>query len=329
MSTVKAPVRIAVSGAAGQISYALLFRLIAGDLVGRDQPVTLSLLEVPQIIGNLQGVVMELADCAAPLLQGVTCHSSPESAFEGADLVFLVGAHPRGPGMERRDLLEVNAQIFAEQGRALNTSAKRSVRVLVVGNPANTNALIASSNAPDLPMENFSAMTRLDHNRAISLLASHSGHNPSDVDGVIIWGNHSTMQYPDLHHARVQGRPALECVDSEWYEHEFIPAIQNRGAEVIRIRGKSSAASGANAAVEHMRDWVLGTPPDRWTSMSVCTDGRYGLAPGIFFSSPVRTAAGHWTLVEGLDIDEFSHARMKASEAELLLERDMVRHLLP
>lgn len=325
----KAPVKIAVSGAAGQISYSLLFRLIAGDLLGPEQPITLSLLEVPALLGALDGVAMELADCAAPLLHGVSCHSDPVAAFADADVVFLVGARPRGPGMERRDLLEVNADIFSVQGRALNESAHRNVKVLVVGNPVNTNALIALSNAPDLPPENFAAMTRLDHNRAVSLLASRTGHNPTDVEGVIIWGNHSTTQFPDIHQARVDGRSVLDWVGRDWYEETFISTVQNRGAEVIRVRGKSSAASGANAALEHMRDWVLGTPEGRWVSMAVRSDGSYGIEPGLVFSFPVTIRDGIWRIVPDIPIDDFSLTRIHASEAELISERDMVRHLMP
>lgn len=322
------PVHIAVSGAAGQISYSLLFRLIAGDLLGPEQPITLSLLEVPDLLGALEGVAMELEDCAAPLLHGIHCHADPAEAFAGADLVFLVGARPRGPGMERRDLLEVNADIFSEQGRALNESASRQVKVLVVGNPVNTNALIALSNAPDLPPENFSAMTRLDHNRAVSLLASRAGHNPAQVERVIIWGNHSTTQFPDLHHAKVAGRSALECVERGWYEQTFMPTVQNRGAEIIRVRGKSSAASGANAALEHMRDWVLGTPDERWVSMAVHSDGSYGVEPGLVFSFPVMARDGRWRIVPDIPVDDFARARIRANERELQQERDMVRHLM-
>ena len=325
----KPPVKIAVSGAAGQISYSLLFRLIAGDLLGPDQPIDLSLLESPAGMGFLDGVAMELADCASPLLHHYSCHSHPEAAFDQADLVFLIGAQPRTQGMERRDLLEVNAGIFSAQGRALNDAAKRSVKVLVVGNPVNTNALIVRVNAPNIPGENFAAMTRLDHNRATSLLAARAGCSPRDVGGVIIWGNHSTTQYPDLHHATVGGKPALDCIGRDWYEQEFIATVQNRGAEVIRIRGKSSAGSAANAALEHMRDWVHGTPDGSWTSMAVCSDGSYGVEPGLMFSCPVTVRDGNWALVKNLTIDDFSRERMAASEAEIRLERDMVRHLLP
>jgi len=324
----KTPVHIAVSGAAGQISYSLLFRLIGGELLG-DQPFTLGLLEVPQSIEALEGVAMELTDCASPLLHGVTCHSDPEAAFAGADVVFLVGARPRGPGMERQDLLEVNAGIFSAQGKALNAAAKRAVKVLVVGNPANTNALIARCNAPDLPPENFTAMTRLDHNRAVGLLAERCGRPAGAIRQAIVWGNHSTTQYPDLSHVTVDGRPALDCVGRDWYEQEFIAAVQQRGAEVIRVRGKSSVGSAANAAIGHMRDWLSGTPAGEWTSMAVSSDGSYGIEPGLVYSFPVEIHDGAWRIVQGLDLDPFSQARIKASEAELQLERDMVRHLLP
>lgn len=322
------PVHIAVSGAAGQISYALLFRLMGGALLD-DQPLTLSLLEVPECMASLEGVAMELADCASPLLHGVACHSDPEAAFAGADLVFLVGARPRGPGMERKDLLEANAHIFAAQGRALNAAAKRTVKVLAVGNPVNTNALIARCNAPDLPPENFAAMTRLDHNRMVSMIAARCGCNPGEVQHAIVWGNHSTTQYPDLRHATVAGRPALESIGPGWYEEHFIGAVQQRGAEVIRVRGKSSAGSAANAALDHMRDWVLGTPEGEWTSMAVCSDGSYGVEPGLMFSYPVEVRNGSWRIVQNLAIDPFSQDRIKATEAELLVERDMVRHLMP
>lgn len=324
----KTPVHIAVTGAAGQISYSLLFRLISGELLGEDQPVVLRLLEVPEALAALDGIAMELEDCASPLLHGIVRTSDPEAAFEDADLAFLVGAQPRGPGMERKDLLKVNADIFSVQGRALNAAARRHVKVLVVGNPANTNALIARSNAPDLPPENFSAMMRLDLNRAVSLLAARSGCGVGKVEGVIIWGNHSTTQYPDIGHATVAGQQALEAVGRDWYERDYIAAVQQRGAEVIRVRGKSSAASAANAAIGAMGTWLRGTPPGRWTSMAVCSDGSYGIEPGLMCSYPVEVRDGRWRIVPGLELDEFSRARIKASEAELICERDMIRHLL-
>lgn len=324
----KTPVHIAVTGAAGQISYVLLSRLIVGELLGDDQPIALRLLEVPEAVGAVEGVTMELIDCASPLLQDVVISSDPEAAFKDVDLAFLIGAQPRGPGMERQDLLRVNADIFSVQGKALNAVAKRTAKVLVVGNPANTNALIALSNAPDLPPRNFSAMTRLDHNRAVSQLALKCGCSVSDIRKVIIWGNHSTTQHPDLRHALVRGRPALDLVEREWYEREFIPTVQKRGAEVIQVRGKSSAASAANAALDHMRSWVHGTPPDDWTSMAVPSDGSYGIEPGLMCSYPVEIRDGTYRIVQGLDIDEFTRERIKSTEAELIAERDMVRHLL-
>jgi malate dehydrogenase len=324
----KTPAHIAVTGAAGQISYALLFRLIAGDLLGDDQPIVLHLLEIPEAIVGLDGVRMELIDCAPPLLHDVIVSDDPYVAFENADLAFLIGAKPRGPGMERKDLLRVNADIFAIQGRALNAAAKRSVKTLVVGNPANTNALITQHNAPDLPPENFSAMTRLDHNRAVSQLALHCGCSVSDIRKVSIWGNHSTTQYPDLHHALVQGKPALDRVEWDWYEKEFIPTVQNRGAVVIQTRGKSSAASAANAALDHMRNWLFGTPTGDWTSMTILSDGSYGIAPGLMFSYPVEIEDAQYRIVQNLETSEFSREKLKITEAELLAEREAVRHLL-
>lgn len=326
---VKPPVHIAVSGAAGRISYSLLFRLIEGDLLGPHQPVVLSLLETPEMIADLEGVVMELVDCAAPLLQGVSCHVDPFKAFADVDFVFLVGAKPRGPGVERKDLLEENACIFSEQGKALNQVAKRDVKVLVVGNPANTNTLIVKSNAADIDPGNFAAMTRLDHNRSVGLLAERCGCLPGAVRRVIVWGNHSTTQYPDLHHATVEGRPALDWVDERWYEQQFIPIVQNRGAEVIRLVGKSSAASAAKAAIDQMRDWIFGTPDQDWTSMAVCSDGSYGVEPGLIYSFPVTSSGGIWKIVPGLETGEFSRARIQANVAEIRAERDMIRHLIP
>lgn len=324
----KTPAHIAVTGAAGQISYALLFRLIAGDLLGDDQPIVLHLLEIPEAMAGLDGVRMELIDCAPPLLHDIVVSDDPYVAFENVDLAFLIGAKPRGPGMERKDLLRVNADIFAIQGRALNVAAKRSVKTLVVGNPANTNALIAQHNAPDLPSENFSAMTRLDHNRAVSQLALHCGCAVNDIKRVIIWGNHSTTQYPDLHHALVRGEPALDQIEWNWYEKEFIPTVQNRGAVVIQTRGKSSAASAANAALEHMRNWLFGTPAGDWTSMTVLSDGSYDITPGVMFSYPVEIENAQYRVVPNLETSEFSRERLKITEAELLAEREAVRHLL-
>ncbi|GIX22757.1 MAG: malate dehydrogenase [Gammaproteobacteria bacterium] len=324
----KSPVTVTVTGAAGQISYALLFRIAAGDMLGPDQPVVLKLLEIPQAMGALEGVVMELQDCAFPLLHDVVISDDPAVAFRDCDVALLVGARPRGKGMERSDLLQANAQIFSVQGRALNEHAKRSVRVLVVGNPANTNALIAQRNAPDLPAEAFTAMTRLDHNRALAQLALKTGVHVSRIDNVIIWGNHSSTQYPDIRYARVDGRPAPDCVERDWYENTFIPTVQQRGAAIINARGASSAASAAAAAIDHVRDWLLGTPGDRWVSMAVPSDGAYGIAEGIVYSFPVRCREGRYEIVRDLEIDDFSRERMRATEAELLAEREAVKDLI-
>jgi malate dehydrogenase len=324
----KTPVHIAVSGAAGQISYSLLFRLASGALLGPEQPIVLHLLEIPQAMHVLDGVVMELQDCASPLLYRVETTDDPRVAFRKADYVFLVGARPRGPDMERKDLLEVNAEIFSVQGRALNDVASRKVKVLVTGNPANTNALIALKNAPELGPENFSSMSRLDHNRAVSLLAEKCGVMPTDVKNMTIWGNHSTTQYPDLHHAKVKGQDALSLVEREWFVNEFIPTVQQRGATVIKARGLSSAASAANAAIDQMRNWALDTPEGDWVSMGILSDGSYAVERDIMFSFPVTVTNGEVSIVKGLDINEFSMQRMKLSEAELKEERDTIRHLL-
>jgi malate dehydrogenase len=324
----KTPVHIAVSGAAGQISYSLLFRLASGALLGAEQPIVLHLLEIPQAMHVLDGVVMELQDCASPLLYRVETTDDPRVAFRKADYVFLVGARPRGPDMERKDLLEVNAEIFSVQGRALNDVASRKVKVLVTGNPANTNALIALKNAPELGPENFSSMSRLDHNRAVSLLAEKCGVMPTDVKNMTIWGNHSTTQYPDLHHAKVKGQDALSLVEREWFVNEFIPTVQQRGATVIKARGLSSAASAANAAIDQMRNWALDTPEGDWVSMGILSDGSYAVERDIMFSFPVTVTNGEVSIVKGLDINEFSMQRMKLSEAELKEERDAIRHLL-
>ena len=316
----KSPVHIAVTGAAGQISYSLLFRLAAGALLGKEQPIVLHLLEITPAMSALQGVVMELKDCAFPLLHRIEVTDDPRVAFKNVDYVFLVGARPRGPGMERKDLLEVNAEIFAVQGKALSDVASR--------NPANTNALIALSNAPDLKPENFSAMTRLDHNRSLSQLAEKCGVLPADIKNMIVWGNHSTTQYPDIHHAKVKGQDALSLVDNDWYVNEFIPIVQQRGAEIIKARGQSSAASAANAAIGQMRTWALGTDPGDWVSMAVLSDGNYGIEPGLVYSFPVTVIDGEVNVVRGLDINEFSWKRMRITEAELKEERDAVKHLL-
>jgi len=324
----KTPVHIAVSGAAGQISYSLLFRLASGALFGPEQPIVLHLLEIPQAMHVLNGVVMELQDCASPLLYRVETTDDPRIAFRNADYVFLVGARPRGPGMERKDLLEVNAEIFSVQGKALNDVASRKVKVLVTGNPANTNALIALKNARDLGPENFSSMSRLDHNRAISQLANKCGVLATDVKSMTIWGNHSTTQYPDLHHAKVKGQDALSLVERDWFINDFIPTVQQRGATVIQARGLSSAASAANAAIDQMRSWALDTPEGDWVSMGILSDGSYAVERDLMYSFPVTVTNGEVTIVKGLDINEFSMQRMRISEAELKEERDAIRHLL-
>ncbi|MGZ8144320.1 MAG: malate dehydrogenase, partial [Methylosarcina sp.] len=309
----KTPIHIAVTGAAGQISYSLLFRLASGSLLGPDQPIVLHLLEVPAAMGSLEGVVMELKDCASPLLYRIETTDDPRIAFKNVDYAFLVGARPRGEGMERKDLLEVNAEIFAVQGKALNEVASRNVKVLVTGNPANTNALIALKNAPDLNSDNFSSMTRLDHNRAVSQLAEKCGVLPTDIKNMIIWGNHSNTQYPDLHHAKVKGQDALSLVDHNWFVNEFIPTVQQRGSAVIKARGLSSAASAANAAIDQMRAWALGTPEGDWVSMGILSDGTYGIEKDLVYSFPVTVTNGEVSIVKGLSINEFSMQRMRAS----------------
>lgn len=325
----KSPVRVAVTGAAGQISYSLLFRIAAGEMLGADQPVILQLLEITPALTALQGTVMELEDCAFPLLAGVVQTDDPAVAFRDADYALLVGARPRGPGMERKDLLEANANIFSVQGKAINDHAKRGIKVLVVGNPANTNALIAQRNAPAIDPRQFTAMTRLDHNRTLTQVALKTGTTVNDVSRMIIWGNHSATQYPDLHHAQVKGKPALSLVDQAWYENELIPMVQQRGAAVIKTRGASSAASAANAAISHMRSWALGTPAGDWVSMGVHSDGSYGIAKGLIYSFPCTCQGGDWTIVKDLDINAFSREKMTLTETELSEERDAVQHLLP
>ncbi|MGK2913790.1 MAG: malate dehydrogenase [Porticoccaceae bacterium] len=325
----KAPVRVAVTGAAGQISYSLLFRIAAGEMLGPDQQVILHMLEITPALKALQGVAMELDDCAFPLLAGMVPTDDANVAFKDVDYALLVGARPRGPGMERKDLLEANAAIFSVQGKAINDNAKRGIRVLVVGNPANTNALIAQRNAPDINPRQFTAMTRLDHNRALSQLAQKAGKTVNDVTNMTVWGNHSATQYPDIHHAKVAGKAAMELVEQSWYEGEFIPTVQQRGAAIINARGASSAASAANAAIGHMRTWATGTAAGDWTSMSVFSDGSYGIAEGLIYSFPCRCNNGEWEIVQGLDVNTFSRARMQATEQELIEERDAVTHLLP
>ncbi len=324
----KQPVRVAVTGAAGAISYTILFKIAAGELLGPDQPVILQLVEIPPAMTALDGVVMELIDCAFPLLAGITTHDNPASGFQDADVAFLIGARPRGPGMERADLLKENAKIFSVQGQALNEHASRDVRVLVVGNPANTNALIAARNAPDLNPRQFTAMTRLDHNRAVGILANHLSVQPTDVDHAIIWGNHSPTQYPDLHQATVKGQPALDQVDRTWYETDYIPTVAKRGAAIIEARGASSAASAAQAAIDHMHDWILGTD-GQVVSMAVPADGSYGIAPGVIYSYPVVCEGGDYQVVQGIEISDFSRGKMDATNDELVSERDAISDLLP
>ncbi|GHA08784.1 malate dehydrogenase [Arenicella chitinivorans] len=324
----KQPVRVAVTGAAGQISYALLFRIASGSMLGQDQPVILQLLEITPAMGALQGVVMELNDCAFPLLHDVVISDDPEVAFKDADYALLVGARPRGPGMERKDLLEANAAIFSTQGKAINKVASRDIKVLVVGNPANTNALIAASNAPDLDAGQFTAMTRLDHNRALSQLAEKTGSHTTQIKRMTIWGNHSNTQYPDISNATVDGKAASELVDQTWLEDNFIPTVQERGAAIIKARGASSAASAAAAAIDHMRTWALGTEEGDWVSMAIPSDGSYGIEPGIMYSYPVTCNDGKYSIVEGLAISEFSRARMNTTEDELRQERAAIEHLL-
>ena len=324
----KQPVRVAITGAAGQIGYQLCFRIAAGDMLGPDQPVILQLLEITPALDALSGVTMELNDSAFPLLQGVVATDDANVAFESADYALLVGARPRGPGMERSDLLEANGQIFGPQGKALNAQANRAVKVLVVGNPANTNALIAQSAAPDLDPRNFTAMTRLDHNRALAQLAEKTGTHHNDIGRMIIWGNHSTTQYPDIHHAQVNGEAAMTKVEADWYERDFIPTVQKRGAAIIKARGASSAASAASAAIDHMRSWALGTADGDWVSMAVPSDGSYGIEPGIIYSFPCVCSGGDYRIVQDLEINAFSRERMDATDAELREERAAVESLL-
>ena len=320
-------VRIAVTGAAGQIGYALVFRIASGQLLGENTPVSLRLLEIPPAMDAVRGVIMEVEDCAFPLLDGITATDDPDIAFDGADIAILVGARPRSAGMERSDLLEANAAIFSAQGAALNKHASRDAKVLVVGNPANTNCLIAQRNAPDIDPRNFTAMMRLDHNRAKAQLAAKTSAHVDAVRGLVVWGNHSATQYPDLHHTTVDGKAAMELVDQAWYTDEFIPTVQQRGAAIIAARGASSAASAANAIIEHIGAWVHGA--DDIVSMGVYSDGSYGIESGLIYSFPIRCADGDWQIVDGIDISDFSREKMRATEAELQEERDAVAHLLP
>jgi len=324
----KNPIRVAVTGAAGNIGYNLIFRIASGQLLGPDQPVILQMLEIPPAMGALEGVAMELDDCAFPLLDSMVLSDDPKVAFEGAGVAMLVGSRPRTKGMERQDLLEANGAIFTTQGKALNDHASDDLRVLVVGNPANTNCLIAMNNAPDVPDERFTAMMRLDHNRALSQAAAKLGVASTEVTRMTIWGNHSATQYPDLVHAEVNGASVAATIgDQEWLEGQFIPTVQQRGAAIIEARGASSAASAANAAIDHVHDWVLGTPANDWVSMGVPSDGSYGVPEGLIVGFPTTCADGQWSIVQGLEIDEFSRARMDASVGELAEERDMVRGL--
>ena len=323
----KDPVNVTVTGAAGQIGYAILFRIASGQMLGPDQPLNLRLLEITPALDALRGVVMELNDCAFPLVHDIVATDDPAVAFESVDYGMLVGARPRSAGMERKDLIEANAKIFSVQGKAINDHGHAGVRIVVVGNPANTNCLIAQRNAPNIDPAQFTAMTRLDHNRAVSQLAEKTRHHVTDVNGMIIWGNHSATQYPDISHATVAGKAAREMVDREWVEKDFIPTVQQRGAAIIKARGSSSAASAANAAVEHMRDWALGTKG--YVSMAVPSDGSYGVEKGLVYSYPCECKDGKYAIVQGLAVDHFGQERMTVSEKELVEEMDAVRHLLP
>ena len=325
----QSPVRVTVTGAAGQISYSLLFRIAAGEMLGPNQPVILQMLEITPALAALRGVAMELDDCAFPLLAGMICTDNADEAFKDTDYALLVGARPRGPGMERKDLLEANAAIFSAQGQAIDKVAAKSIKVLVVGNPANTNALIAQRNAPSINPRQFTAMTRLDHNRSMTQIAQKTNKSINDVKRMTIWGNHSATQYPDLHHSLIDGVAAMDLVDQAWYENDFIPVVQQRGAAIIKARGASSAASAANAAIAHMRSWALGSDAADWVSMGVYSDGSYGITAGLIYSFPCVCKDGDWQIVQGLEINEFSRAKMTATQTELVEERDAVAHLLP
>ncbi|MCP4043618.1 MAG: malate dehydrogenase [Gammaproteobacteria bacterium] len=324
----KPPVRITITGAAGNIAYSLIFRIASGEMLGDFQPIILQLLEIPAALPKVTGVAMELEDCAYPLLRDIIVTDDPNVAFKDSDYALLVGAKPRGPGMERADLLKENAGIFTVQGRAMNENASRNAKVLVVGNPANTNAYIAMRSAPDLPPRNFTALTRLDHNRALGQLAIKTGHHISDINHVIIWGNHSATQYPDVSHATIMGIPALRLVNEEWLVNEFMPTVQQRGAAIIKARGASSAVSAASAALRHFHDWELGTPGTKWTSMAIPSDGSYGVPEGLIYSYPVTINDGDYHIVQGLKISEFSRKWMDITLRELEAERDMVADLL-
>lgn len=324
----KKPVTVTITGAAGQIGYALAFRVASGQMLGVDQPVNLHLLEITPALPALGGVVMELSDCAFPTLNRIVATDEPRAAFRDCDYALLVGARPRGPGMERKELLLANAQIFSVQGKALDEGASRGVRVLVVGNPANTNALIAAASAPGIERRNFTAMTRLDHNRALAQLADKTGTHTTAIRRMIVWGNHSATQYPDISHCTIGGKPARSLVETQWYREQFIPTIQQRGAAIIKARGASSAASAASAAIDHMRDWTLGTAEGDWVSMAVPADGSYGIGEGVIYSYPVTCRDGACAIVQGLAVDEFSRGRMDATHQELLEERAGVRDLI-
>jgi malate dehydrogenase len=324
----KQPVNVAITGAAGQIGYALAFRVASGQMLGADQPINLHLLEITPALPALQGVVMEIQDCAFPTVNSIVPTDDAKVAFRDCSVALLVGARPRGPGMERKDLLLANAQIFSAQGKALDAAANRDVRVLVVGNPANTNALIAQRNAPGLKARNFTAMTRLDHNRALSQLAQKTNSHVTQIRHMTIWGNHSATQYPDLNHATVDGKPARSLVDAKWVAETFIPVVQQRGAAIIKARGASSAASAASAAIDHVRDWVKGSAAGDWVSMGVAADGSYGIREGVIYSYPVTCKAGEYEIVQGLEIDGFSRERMDSTERELREERDGVKDLI-
>ena len=322
----KKAARITITGAAGQISYSLIFRIASGEFLGKDQPIILQLLEITPGMNALSGVAMELSDCAFPLVKEIICTDKVDLAFQNSEYAFLVGARPRGPGMERKDLLQANAAIFSAQGKAINNSASKNIKVLVVGNPANTNALIALKNAPDIDPSQFTAMTRLDHNRAQSQVADKIGSSVSSVENIIIWGNHSATQYPDLHHTMIGDKSALDIINNDWYKNELIPCVQQRGAEIIKARGASSAASAANAAINHMRDWALGT--DNCVSMGVFSDGSYGVAKDIIYSFPCTCSNGSWDIIQDLTLNDFSKEKMKDSERELLEEKKAIQELL-
>ncbi|HEY5559436.1 MAG TPA: malate dehydrogenase [Steroidobacteraceae bacterium] len=324
----KKPVTVTITGAAGHIGYALAFRVASGQMLGAGQPVNLQLLEITPALPSLAGVVMELSDCAFPTLNRIVATDEAKTAFKDCDYALLVGARPRGPGMERRDLLLANAQIFSVQGRAINEAASRDVHVLVVGNPANTNALIAASNAPDIERRNFTAMMRLDHNRSLAQLAEKTGTHATAIRRMIVWGNHSATQYPDIAHCTIGGKPARSLIDTQWYREQFIPLIQQRGAAIIKARGSSSAASAASAAIDHMHDWALGTADGDWVSMAVPADGSYGIGEGVMYSYPVTCKGRRYEIVQGLSVDEFSRGRLDATHRELLEERDGVKELI-